>query len=259
MIHPSLTRLADKRHPNGLLKRRQDIFLFILLFLFGVIVTNHITQVNQSRQQGSLAAVYDSRQDELDQAMSQYDSLVAENERLLQAKEDAIAQMLNQQGYSTLLSELNHVKTLAGLTDVTGAGVAVTLDDKPGFDVVQDSADAIVHDSDVRHVLDLFRASGAAALSVNGERIVNSSYVFCIGPTILCNMQRLTPPYVIQAIGDPKLLSDAVRLDPMLSLRQTPEIGLIVKIEALSDVQIPAFARADDLSQYINRLEVPTS
>jgi uncharacterized protein YlxW (UPF0749 family) len=238
---------------------RQNIFLFILLFLFGVIVTNHITQVNQNRENSDLSDLYVTRQSELDQAIAQYDSLVAENERLLQSKEAAITQMLNQQGYSNLLDELNRVKALGGLTTVTGPGVAVTLNDKPNFDVLRDSADALVHDSDVRHVLDLLRASGAAALSVNDQRIVNSSYVFCIGPTILCNMQRLTPPYVIQAIGDPQLMADAIRKDPMLSLRQTPEIGLIVQVEQQGEQTCPAFAEADDLDKYIDRLEVPAA
>jgi uncharacterized protein YlxW (UPF0749 family) len=226
---------------------RQNIFLFILLFLFGVIVTNHITQVNQNRENSDLSDLYVTRQSELDQAIAQYDSLVAENERLLQSKEAAITQMLNQQGYSNLLDELNRVKMLGGLND------------KPSFDVLRDSSDALVHDSDVRHVLDLLRASGAAALSVNDQRIVNSSYVFCIGPTILCNMQRLTPPYVILAIGDPQLMADAIRKDPMLSLRQTLEIGLIVQVEQQGEQTCPAFAEADDLYKYIDRLEVPAA
>ncbi len=238
---------------------RQNIFLFILLFLFGVIVTNHITQVNLNRDSSDLSGLYKSRQSELEQAIAKNDSLVAENERLLKAKEEAITQMLNQQGYSNLLDELNRVKALAGLTVVTGPGVEVTLNDKPGFDVVRDSADALVHDSDVRHVLDLLRASGAAALSVNDQRIVNASYVFCIGPTILCNMQRLTPPYVIRAIGDPQQMADAIRKDPMLSLRQTPEIGLIVQVDQQGELTCPAFAEADDLGKYIDRLEVPAA
>lgn len=237
---------------------RQNLFLFILLFLFGVIVTNHITQVNRTREKSDLSNLFKSRQSELEQAVAQNDSLVSENERLLKAKEEAITNMLNQQGYSNLLDELNRVKTLAGLTEVTGQGVAVTLNDKPGFDVVRDSADALVHDSDVRHVLDLLKASGAAALSVNDQRIVNASYVFCIGPTILCNMQRLTPPYIIRAIGNPQLMADAIRKDPMLSLRQTPEIGLIVEVEQGEQTCLP-FSEADDLGKYIDRLEVPAA
>lgn len=238
---------------------RQNILLFVLLFLFGVIVTNHVTIVHKNRQQTDLSGLYQSRQAELTQAQAQYDSLVLENERLLQAKENAITNLLNREGNQELLAELNRVKMLAGLTAVQGPGIAVTLDDKPGFDVIQDTADALVHDSDVRHVLDLLKASGAAALSVNDQRLVNSSYVFCIGPTILCNMQRLTPPYVIRAIGDPEALQAAILQDPMLSLRQSPEIGLIVKTDLQPSIVCPAFAEADDLNKYIDRLVVPAA
>jgi len=239
---------------------RQSLFLFVLLFFFGVIVTNHVTLVNKTRDQNNLAVLYKARQEELDKAMAQYESLMAENARLLEQKEAAIAQVLSQKGQPGLMDELKRMRVLAGLTEVTGPGVAVTLNDKPGFDVIRDSADAIVHDSDVRHVLELLKSSGAAALSVNDQRITNASYVFCIGPTILCNMQRLTPPYVIRAIGyDPQAMAASIQNDPMLSLRQMPEIGLVVAVESSPDIMIKAFAEADDLGKYIDKLEVPAA
>ncbi|MDD2533765.1 MAG: DUF881 domain-containing protein [Eubacteriales bacterium] len=222
-------------------------------------MTNHITQVNQLQPSNNLSKIYQKRQEELEQAILQYDSLTAENKRLLIEKETVIENQLNQKGYSNLLDELNKVKTLAGLTRVQGPGISVILNDKPSFDVLRDSADALVHDSDVRHVLDLLRASGAAALSVNDQRIVNASYVFCIGPTILCNMQRLTPPYIIQAIGQPTALASAIERDPMLSLRQSSEIGLIVQVKQLELVICPAYAEADDLNKYIDKLVVPVT
>lgn len=241
-------------------QKRQSLFLFVLLFLFGVIVTNHVTLVNKNREQNNLAALYKTRQEELDAALAQYESLTAENDRLLELKEAAIAQVLSQEGQPGLMDELKRMQALAGLTDVTGPGLSVTLNDKPGFDVIRDSADAIVHDSDVRHVLELLKSSGAAALSVNDQRITNASYVFCIGPTILCNMQRLTPPYVIRAVGqDPETMAMSIQNDPMLSLRQTPEIGLVVLVETSPEVTCPAFAGADDLSPYIDKLEVPAA
>lgn len=235
---------------------RQNLLLFLLLFIFGVIVTNHISQVRLDQQKQDLSNLYRQRQAELEQAQIQYAAMVAENERLLAKKESVIADLLNAKGHTELLSELNKVKKLAGLTDVEGPGVRITLDDKPDFDVVYDTADALVHDSDVRYVLDVLRAHGAAALTVNEQRIVNSSYVFCIGPTILCNMQRLTPPYVIEAIGEPDQMYRAILQDPMLSLRQSSEIGLIVKAETKEQIFCPAYKEADDINKYIDRLVV---
>ena len=255
------------RHWLGLLlakiqtpRMRQGIFLCILLFFFGVIVTNHVTLVNKTRNKSNLSAIYKARQEELDQAMAQNESLMTENARLIELKEQTIALVLSQEGQSGLMEELKRMQALAGLTQVTGPGVAVTLNDKPGFDVIRDSADALVHDSDVRHVLELLKSSGAAALSVNDQRITNASYVFCIGPTILCNMQRLTPPYVIRAIGsNPAAMASSILNDPMLSLRQTPEIGLVVQTEQSSQITCPAFSEADDLGKYIDNLEVPAA
>ncbi len=232
------------------------MLLLVLLFFFGVIVTNHITQVHMNRRQDDLTDLYRIRTAELDLAKTQYDNMILENERLLSQKETVIANLLSREGNTGLLNELNQVKTLAGLTSVKGAGISVVLDDKPTFDVVYDPADALVHDSDVRYVLDVLKANGAAALTVNEQRIVNASYVFCIGPTILCNMQRLTPPYVIQAIGESDALYNAIITDPMLSLRQSPEIGLQVKVQKSEQIVCPAYAEADDIGKYIDRLVV---
>lgn len=237
-------------------KFRLDAFIFLLLFIFGVIVMNHIQTVRASNPGSDLSERYKTRASELAQYEAQYQKLLEENARLTQEKEQVISNLLNQEGYESLQAELTRLRILAGFTPVTGSGVSLTIDDKVDYDVLTDPIDSIVHDSDIRYAINLLNGSGAAALAVNGQRIVNASYVFCIGPTILCNMQRLTPPYVITAIGNPALLADAVRQDPMFNLRQTPSIGLVVNIKEETELLIPAFAEADQFAKYIDRLEV---
>jgi len=114
-------------------QKRQSLFLFVLLLLFGVIVTNHVTMVNKTKEQTNLADLYKTRQEELDVALAQYESLTAENARLLKLKEAAIAKVLSQEGQPELMDELKRMQVLAGLTDVTGPGLIVTLNDKPGL------------------------------------------------------------------------------------------------------------------------------
>ena len=108
-----------------------------------------------------------------------------------------------------LAKDLTNAQFLAGLTDVKGPGVIVTLNDSkkavgalpPGF-----APPNIIHDSDIAAVVNELKASGAEAISINDQRIVAVSPVRCVGPTIMVNFTPQAPPFVIKAIGNPKTL-----------------------------------------------------
>jgi len=96
------------------------------------------------------------------------------------------------------LEALLQAKAKAGLTDLSGPGIILTMNDS--FGVV--SEDSIVHAADVRDVLNLLWGSGAEAITVNDERVVASTAVDCIVNTILINNTRISTPIVIRSIGD---------------------------------------------------------
>ncbi len=235
---------------------KTSTLLFVLLLIIGSIVTSHVQTVRAEFRRSDLETRYRQRQEDLRLYEEQFERLTEENRQLLQRQEDAIADLLQREGQEGILEELRFTRMLAGFTQVSGEGVRITLNDKPDYDIFLDTEDSIVHDGDIRHVLDLLRNAGAAAFSVNQQRIVNSSYIYCIGPTILCNQQRLTPPYVIEARGNPEALAAAIHQDPTLSIRAMPGIDLIVIVEQLEEVVIPPFADANNLEPFINRLEV---
>jgi uncharacterized protein YlxW (UPF0749 family) len=228
----------------------------LLMTLLGFILVSHIQLVRADHSTGDLAMRYRQRQAELAQAEQNHQKLLTENEKLNKQKAAAIASLLNQSGFESLRDDLERVQILAGFTEVRGPGIILTLDDKPGFDILNDSLSSIVHDGDIRHAFDLLLQAGAAALAVNGLRITNASAVTCIGSTILCNQQRMTPPYVIRAIGDPAAMAAAIRSDQAFADRQIPETALQVKVAESTEVVVPPFAEADRFRQYIDLLEV---
>lgn len=71
---------------------------------------------------------------------------------------------------------------------------------------------AIVHNEDLLKIVNELRASGAEALSLNDQRLVETSEVSCAGPTILVNKSRLVPPFIIRAIGDADTMMAALQL-----------------------------------------------
>ena len=229
--------------------------MFIIMLLIGFIIMNHIRSVDATDATSSLVQQYQERQDELKKLEEQYEKLLAENDQLNIRKAEINAEVLNSQGNEQMVAELAKIRILAGFTEVSGAGITLTLNDKDGYNILEDTDDSLVHDSDIRHTLDLLRNAGAAAISVNDMRITNSSFVKCIGPTIRCNKQRLIPPYIIKAIGDPVQLSDAITTDQMFNQRKAPPIDLMIEVQIEPEVIIPAFNEADNYDAYISLLE----
>lgn len=235
--------------------QRQNVLLFFLMLLFGLIMMSHITSVGFQRNNSDLADRIKQRQADLRLFEDQYAVLLNENELLQQKKETLIDDLLISKGYESLQAELEMARILAGFTEVSGPGIILTLDDKPGFKI-GDNENSIVHDSDIQHALDLLGSAGAAAFSINGHRYTNASNIKCIGLTIRCNQERLSPPYVILALGDPAKLSEAILNDQNFNFRQLKGIDLVVKVQKSDQVVISGYAGADRIDQFIDRLEV---
>ncbi len=103
-----------------------------------------------------------------------------------------------------LESEKAHYEMLTGETSVCGEGVIITVNDSeiPLNDFLAPE-DVIVHDINLRILVDELRQAGAEAISVNGTRIIFChSKINCSGPTININKVEHGAPYIIKAIGD---------------------------------------------------------
>jgi len=109
-----------------------------------------------------------------------------------------------------LQAELALQRARAGLMAVRGPGIRVRLTDSTRSWAGR-TDDLLIHDFDLRDVISLLWLAGAEAISVNGERVVQSTSVYCVGSTILVNDTRLAPPYVVLAIGDPDRLGGHLR------------------------------------------------
>lgn len=142
-------------------------------------------------------------------------------------------------------SEVDHQQVAAGMTALHGPGVVAIFDDSTAHNVPpnEDPAKYILHDYDLRDVLNTLWISGAEAVSLNGERIVGNTSLYCVGTTIIVNSTRLSPPYEVHAIGDPEALSAALQgSSQMEKLNQRAAIyDLPIKIEQDKDVLVAPY------------------
>ncbi len=142
-------------------------------------------------------------------------------------------------------SEIDHQQVAAGMVALHGSGVVAIFDDSTVRNVPEneDPAKYILHEYDLRDVLNALWVSGAEAISLNGERIVGNTSLYCVGTTIIVNSTRLSPPYEVHAIGDPEALSAALHGSfQMEKFNQRAQIyDLPVKIEPGQDVVVAPY------------------
>lgn len=100
----------------------------------------------------------------------------------------------------------------AGRVAVAGPGVRVQLWDAPYTTVPEgfQPDDLVVHQQDIEAVINGLRAGGAEAISVQGHRLTAMTSIRCVGNVLLVDGRKYSPPYVIEAIGEPTLLTQAV-------------------------------------------------
>lgn len=110
-----------------------------------------------------------------------------------------------------LSADLRYNKTMSGYTSVEGPGIVITMYDNPNEEIMGfDINDDVIHDVDILNILNDLKISGAEAISINGQRLLSSSEIKCAGPVLRINDIRIGTPFIIRAIGDPKLLMASV-------------------------------------------------
>lgn len=165
----------------------------------------------------------------------------------LQAQVDSLRTSLDRVSTgphaSELKDELERARIEAGVTELSGPGVEVTLNDsnisiKPG----ENPNLYVLHDEDVLRVLNEIRAAGAEAVSINGQRLLSTTEVRCTGPTIVLNKnKRLAPPYVVTAIGNPDTLENSLKMRG--GVAETLQFwGIQVTVKKLPQVIVPAYS-----------------
>jgi len=140
-----------------------------------------------------------------------------------------------------LQEELRKSNMAAGLIPVSGPGIIVTLDDSPrALQPGGNPNDLLVHDEDILKIVNEMKASGAEAISINDERITAMSEIRCAGTTILVNWNKIAPPFVIKASGDPQLLESGLSIRGGY-LEQLKSFGLQTQLVRNDKIDIPAY------------------
>ena len=188
------------------MKFSRNFAITLVCVLLGVILSWQFRSINDNQKMSALEnkRIEELKTDLLNEVKKK-EELEKRNRELLETNAKFESAKYDVDKYTeTITEELQKVKIIAGLVDVKGKGVTVTLNSKSLFSYVDDT-----------NILDLvneLRASDARAISVNDERIVAMSEIREAGNYVMVNGKRLSAPYVVKVIGDQDKLMYSLKM-----------------------------------------------
>ena len=146
------------------------------------------------------------------------------------------------QGATGPSAELATMRQRMGLVAAEGPGLVVTLDDSSERQSPSGNLnDLVIHSQDVQAVANGLWAAGAEALAVNGQRVVPTSAILCVGNTLLINGTVHSPPFRFTALGAD--LHSAFTDNPLVArfAEDADRFKLGFKVEDKDRLSVPAY------------------
>lgn len=236
-------------------KSESRIIFSIILLILGIALALQFKSTLYTRNQtASNTLNAEKLMEQIVSEQNQTDALKAAVDENLTLRENLIKAYVEEKNDYQLSSDWDIVKLVAGLTDVKGPGITIKLDDAPARQQDTPVNWQIIHDQDIKVLLNELKKSGAQAISVNGERVMPMSEQVCAGPTILINGNRYPVPYVINAIGDPDILYESISSNERIA--EMVQFKIRVDLTKSSDILIPKYSGMANLDRQISGLEV---
>lgn len=129
--------------------------------------------------------------------------------------------------------ELASLKLLLGFSAVKGSGITITLDRGT-------HEFSSIRDTDLLKLVNELKASGAQAISVNGERLTAMSEIREAGNLMVINGKKTSEPYVVKAISDKDRLEASLNMPG--GVAEELKLYMNVKIEKSDEIVVEKLA-----------------
>lgn len=226
-------------------KKIQLIAIFVVMstaLTYGACI--QMKTVNNNGTTVNLTATQSELKSEILKLSERYNNLYEDldmlEEELKKERENATS---SNSELSILEESIKEKNLVLGLTEVTGTGVKIVLNDSTISTITNpfiNVSDLLVHDGDLINVVNELFNAGAEAISVNGQRLVLTSAIECDGNVIKINGTKVGAPFEILAIGYPEQLAGLQR--PGGTLEALESRGLSISLIKQNSVKVPKYA-----------------
>ncbi|MDN5276367.1 MAG: hypothetical protein PWR01_332 [Clostridiales bacterium] len=173
----------------------------------------------------------------LEQENEALEARIQEYEKRIREFENAVQS--EGQSNKLIYEELERTRMLAGLVDVQGPGVVVTVNVKYVSEWGQDAIVQNVRYDDLLKLVNELNAAGAEAIAINDERIIATTEIRNAGDYIVINTNRYSTPFEIKAIGNPDTLEAALKL--LGGVADDLGVYLQINIRRVDNIRIPKY------------------
>lgn len=222
-------------------RQHSPVIVLLLFVLTGfVFVTASISADGDDLRPagGDVASLLQERSQRIDERR--------EEAKDLRAEIDALSASVSGADLDKLRREVKQLEPVTGLTSVKGPGVRVTLTDAPdaGEDPDTDPNIQVVHQQDIQAYVNALWAGGAEAMSLQGQRLMATTGVVCVGNVVILDGVPYSPPYVIEAIGDISGMQRAMDTSPdtVSYARYVRDYQLGLSVEQVPELRVKAYA-----------------
>lgn len=174
------------------------LLVAVMLMQFKIVNETDITSIENMRESElrTELANWKAKYEETDE---KYQETAQKIDEYKQTKES------NEETEQLVNAELEQANMILGKTDVEGEGIEITLRDTDSEEISKINADDLIV------IVNSLKLSGAEAISINDERIINMTDIVNINNSFIkINGQRILAPYVIKAIGNQTYLESGL-------------------------------------------------
>ena len=169
----------------------------------------------------------------------------------LTAQVDGLTAGLSSTAHDPEQQRAAALKGPAGLSAVRGPGLTITLDDAPDAALAAAGGDVsslLVHQQDIQAVANALWAGGAEAMTLQGQRVVATTGIKCVGNTVVLHGVPYSPPYRISAIGPTAAMTASVNRNPYIALYLAQvSKGLGWNVARVPTLRLPGYDGSTDL------------
>ena len=187
--------------------KKEKILIGIVCFVLTLAITLQLRTMAGTDSVVTKSFANDDLKDKLLQWEEKYEGITKLLEKSNNELESArTASSQNDTESKEKSEQIKKNNMLLGLTDVIGDGVIITAKDGQVTATSDNLNSYLVHDENLREIIAELKNAGAEAISINDQRIVNTTSITCAGNVISINGQKVSSPFIIKAIGYPEML-----------------------------------------------------
>lgn len=216
--------------------KKDKIILYFTIFLMCIMLFCIVFMQFKTANQTNLTDIKNMNEDELKKEIISWQNKYMEVNMQLEDTNSKINEyegsIFNDKESSEILNkEQEESAKLVGKTNVEGEGIVIVLEDNEEQQITSNQLLSLVNE---------LKYAGAEAISINDNRIINSTDIVDVNYIVMMEGKKISSPYEIKAIGNQTYLSSTLNAKQGL-VSTYKETGITITMGENNKVQIPKY------------------